>query len=558
MEDEKKTRKQLLNELVQLRKRVRELENSVQGKDGSEEALRWYLDTQEVINSIMELSLKDLSLDVMLTQAIERLVAIHRFAFESMGGIFLVDDDPETLVLKASKHLPSSLHESCTKIPFGTCVCGRAALSREIQFDSLISDRHEIRYDGITPHGHYCVPIELRGEVLGVLLVYVKEGHIRDSREEEFLRAVSHTLAGIIYRKKMEETLRLSETRLAEAQRIAHLGNWDWDIVNNRLWWSDEIYRIFGLKPREFGANYEAFLRSVHPDDVAFVEEKVNAALRDKKPYSVSHRIVLPDGSERFVHGQARLIFNKDGKAIRMIGTVQDITELRKAEEALHESESELRHLYSRLISAQEEERKRISMELHDEMGQALTSILINLSAIHKGMASQTPPRVKERLAEARLQAEKTLDQMRDLSLRLWPSLLDDLGLVPALRWYVNGYTRRLDIEVQLSTVGLEDRLSPEVEVVLYRIVQEALTNIAKHAGAGRVWIRLERTNKGVTASIEDDGRGFDEKKALGPRAAEAGVGIMGIRERVASLGGTLRIESSPGHGTRLSVKIPL
>jgi len=139
-------------------------------------------------------------------------------------------------------------------------------------------------------------------------------------------------------RKQMEEALRKSETSLANAQRIAHLGNWDWDIVNNEAYWSDEIYRIFGLVPHDFRATYEAFLNSVHPDDRMFVQDNVNKAIYENKPYSIEHRILLPDGSERIVHEQAEVTFNKAGKAIRMVGTVQDITERKQTEEKLLET----------------------------------------------------------------------------------------------------------------------------------------------------------------------------------------------------------------------------
>jgi len=135
-------------------------------------------------------------------------------------------------------------------------------------------------------------------------------------------------------RAKTKE-LRRSEASLAEAQRIAHLGNWDWDIVNNELRWSDEIYRIFGLTPQQFAATYEAFVNSVHPDDREFVKESVNQALYAHEPYSIDHRIVLPDGSERVVHEQAEVRFDAAGRPIRMIGTVHDITEQKKTEAAL-------------------------------------------------------------------------------------------------------------------------------------------------------------------------------------------------------------------------------
>ena len=136
--------------------------------------------------------------------------------------------------------------------------------------------------------------------------------------------------------RQAEETLRESEASLANAQRIAHLGNWDWNIVTTDLRWSDEIYHIFGLTPQQFGATYEAFLNSVHPDDRQSVTEAVNKALNEKAPYSIYHRIVRPDGTERIVHEQAEVTFDENDKPIRMVGTVQDVTEFQRAQERLH------------------------------------------------------------------------------------------------------------------------------------------------------------------------------------------------------------------------------
>ncbi|HUK55548.1 MAG TPA: EAL domain-containing protein [Nitrospiria bacterium] len=146
-------------------------------------------------------------------------------------------------------------------------------------------------------------------------------------------------------RRQAEEALFQSQKGLSDAQRIAHLGNWDWNIQTNELQWSDEINRIFGLSPQEFGATYEAFLNTVHPGDREFVTKSVDEALWKKRPYSIDHRIVLPSGAERIVHEQAEVTFDQAGKPIRMIGTVQDITERRKAEEALRKSEAQNRAL---------------------------------------------------------------------------------------------------------------------------------------------------------------------------------------------------------------------
>lgn len=157
--------------------------------------------------------------------------------------------------------------------------------------------------------------------------------------------AICGIATDITGRKRTEEKLKKSTERLKEAQQIARIGNWDWDIANNTLFWSDEIYRIFGLKPNEFGATYEAFLKSVHPEDRESVMNAVNDAHQSGAPYSIDHRVVLPDGSVRIVHEDGRVILSDDGAPVRMAGTVQDITGQRLAEEKLRESEKKFRNL---------------------------------------------------------------------------------------------------------------------------------------------------------------------------------------------------------------------
>ncbi|MEW6245990.1 MAG: response regulator [Nitrospirota bacterium] len=146
-----------------------------------------------------------------------------------------------------------------------------------------------------------------------------------------------------IERKQAEAALRISEARLAEAQRMAHIGNWEWDLLANRVWWSDETYRIFGLDPAGLEMNYDAFLTYIHPEDRGRVRMVVETARHDRKPYQHEYRIVRPDGTERMVHGQGELRLDDTGRPVRLVGTVQDITERKQAEKALQESEAQLR-----------------------------------------------------------------------------------------------------------------------------------------------------------------------------------------------------------------------
>jgi len=221
--------------------------------------------------------------------------------------------------------------------------------------------------------------------------------------------------------------------------------------------------------------------------------------------------------------------------------------------DALSTYRGRLRALSSPIITAQEEERKRISRELHDETAQALTSLLVRLRLLQRARDLEE---VKVGAAELRELTARTLEEVRKLAVELRPTTLDHLGLVAALEWYSREYAQRLDASVDFRTEGLAERLPPEVELVIYRVVQEALTNIARHAGASRVEIGLLFRDDAVQVEVRDNGIGFDARAATSSR--ERGLGLFGMRERVELIGGGFSIESRPGQGTCIEVRVPL
>ncbi len=220
--------------------------------------------------------------------------------------------------------------------------------------------------------------------------------------------------------------------------------------------------------------------------------------------------------------------------------------------EKAEESRRELERLSARLLEIQEEERKRLSRELHDEIGQALTALRLEISsarALSGGNAA-----VAARLERARDLAERTLQTVRDISLLLRPAMLDDLGLGAAIEWQAEEFTRRTGVPCQVSASGVAGDLPEAAKICFYRAVQEALHNCETYAAASRVRIAVRPGERDIVLEVEDNGRGFDpQAEARGRR----GLGLVGMRERAATLGGELHVESSPGWGTHLRLRLP-
>ena len=230
--------------------------------------------------------------------------------------------------------------------------------------------------------------------------------------------------------------------------------------------------------------------------------------------------------------------------------------------EEVQNSQERLQVLSQRLVDAQETERRRIARELHAVIGQALTAVKINLQAAQRLLESPDPeacaPRVEQRLGDVIENVEQTLQQVRDLSTELRPSLLDDLGLAPALRWYLDRQAQQVGFSAQfIADPTLERRLSPHLEIACFRITQEALTNVARHAQAQWVTLQMHERGEELALRITDDGVGFDVGRALQDAAHGASMGLLSMQERAALAGGEIEIASAPAQGTAIRVRLP-
>jgi two-component system sensor histidine kinase UhpB len=220
---------------------------------------------------------------------------------------------------------------------------------------------------------------------------------------------------------------------------------------------------------------------------------------------------------------------------------------------SVQRDQRQLQEMSWQVLRAQEEERRRIARELHDETAQALTSLLVRLRLLTK---ARTPEELSEKVAELRRLTAGALEEVRRLALELRPSVLDDLGLVAALGWHIDEYNTHHRTKVELAMRGIDRRLPAELELALFRVTQEALTNVARHAEAKRARVDLTRDDGWVSLSVRDDGRGFDVAEALGRK--KRGLGIFGMQERVSLLGGEFLVSSAPGEATTVRVRIPL
>jgi PAS domain S-box-containing protein len=350
--------------------------------------------------------------------------------------------------------------------------------------------------------------------------------------------------------RRAEKRLQASQRQLAEAQRIAQVGSWEWDLETDELTVSDELCRLFGLPVGIKLTMTEGVAAAIHPADQERVATVLGRIRDDPSPFVLEHRIIRSDGDVRTVMAHGEGVVDEDGRLVRFIGADQDITERRRAG-------AERRRLLNRVYEAQEGQDRRLAADLHDGHVQSLAAIGFKLEQARLRLGASGSPEVDELLWQVTKDLSAEVTSLRRTIGRLRPLVLVEDGLEAALREEAKSACNRAALVSCEVTSELDGRLDPVVETALFRVAQQALANVVDHAGATHALVAIECSARGVTLRVSDDGGGFDPDHVQ-VLADIAHFGLIAMRERVEALGGRFRVITAPGDGTVVEAELPL
>ena len=391
----------------------------------------------------------------------------------------------------------------------------------------------------------------------------------------------------VTQRKQAEEALREQQERAEFVADASDVGFWFCDLPFDKLAWDKRVKNHFWLPP-DADVTIHTFYERLHPEDREPTRRAMERSIANNSQYDVEYRTVAPDGRQNWIRAIGRTFYDAAGQPTRFDGVTLNVTDRKQSELALSASEARyrvlaegldqqvqartlelqsgnreilrmyesLRTLSTRMMTVQDEERRRIARDLHDSSGQLLAVIDMQLSTLAQDLR-KAAPQFNEQVEETERLVEQLQKEIRTTSYLLHPPLLDEAGLFSALSWYVEGLNKRSNVQITLEIAPNFGRLPRDIELVVFRLVQESLANIYRHSGSETAMIRIARDEGTITVEVQDQGKGIPPQKLLEIQSEGSGVGIRGMRERLRQFSGELRIESGE-NGTRVWVTISI
>lgn len=355
----------------------------------------------------------------------------------------------------------------------------------------------------------------------------------------------------IDYLKQLELELYNNNLRLNRAQNIAHVGCWELDFATGKVIWSEEALRIYGVPVDNKEQSYDSWLSFIPLEDRDRVLRLIEISQADMSDSSFEHRILRKDGTIRHIHSISTYEFDKNGKAIGLLGTCHDITERVLIQNKLEKSEMQVRHFARHLTNTLENERAFFAREIHDELGQYLTGIKLGLSSLQNQIVGNA--KLNTRIESMISDIVTGQQAVRKIATQLRPGILDTLGLTQSINWLVKEFEKKTDMRFYLEIDDkLECTYEQQVSTCIFRICQEALTNISKHAEASEVSIKLYKCNNTLTLLVSDNGKGIANSNLENPFS----MGLLGMKERASLIGASLNISSISAKGTTIQLEL--
>ncbi|MFY9659047.1 MAG: PAS domain-containing protein [Terriglobales bacterium] len=356
-------------------------------------------------------------------------------------------------------------------------------------------------------------------------------------------------------RKGAEAALSDSEARLRTALEAASMGTFERDLRTGEAHWMPTTEVMFGLEPGTGPVSIEDFVALIYPED----RDHFSRLMAESTEAGVAGgewRVIWPDGSIHWIYGRWMVFKDDQGQPTRIIGVDYDITARKQAEESLRIKSDQLRALTIRVQQVREEERTMVARDLHDQIGQILTAVKMDVDWVARCLSPQDDAQLSDRLAATLNRLKDATQSLRSICTRLRPGVLDDLGLAAAIEWQVKEFASITGIHCDVSVPQEDFPLDADRSTAIFRILQEALTNVTRHAEAKMVRASLAQQDGNVLLVVQDDGKGIRESDI--ESSSRTSLGLLGMKERAEACGGELQIWGDPGTGTTVALQIPL